>query len=93
MDPPLLAQELPGRLTRMTLDLYTTVVERLPATPGERFHYVFNLRARAPIRPQSPRMWARGGIMGTATGHDSASQGAAGRDRRREGRGGGVQGP
>ena len=31
------------KLTKMTLDLYTTLMEKLPATPS-KFHYIFNLR-------------------------------------------------
>lgn len=30
-------------LTNMTLDLYNSIIEKLPPTPS-RFHYIFNLR-------------------------------------------------
>jgi dynein axonemal heavy chain len=36
-------QSLAPKLTDMTLELYSSVVERLPPTPS-KFHYVFNLR-------------------------------------------------
>jgi dynein heavy chain len=58
-------------LTDATLELLSTVLERLPPTPS-RFHYVFNLRDLSRLYEgllrATPQRWGRRALGGGAAG-------------------------